>query len=84
MKEFDCKSNYIFEKKNKITDTILRMKTIYDKEYQYINNILYSKLHNANSNNITSNIKFFLNFLRENSYIFNYNCFLDYKVISNY
>jgi len=46
--------------------------------------MFYSELHNADVTDVTPNTTFLDNFLGENTDIFNYDCPLEYKVISNH
>ena len=84
MEEFDYKLKYIPEKENKIADAMSRMKTMCDEDSCYTHDMFYSDLHDADVNDITPNISFLDNFLGENTNIFNYDCPLEYKVISNH
>ena len=60
------------------------MKTICDKESHHTYDIFYSELHNTDVNDVTPNITFLDNFLRENIDIFKCDYSLECKVISNY
>ena len=84
IEEFNCKLKYILEKEKKTTDTISRIYAICNESTMHSDDIFYNELHDVNFNNIMLDIIFLDNFLRENIDIFEYDCPLEYKVISNY